>query len=525
MKNKITQFFLLILMLVFLSGYDLSADVLIDESFLEKINSDNVSSCSITEDNSFFVFSKSNKKGYGSLYCTEYKNGKWDDVKALTDLNSDFDDVSPYISPDGKFILFSSNRLVSSNRSGSLKNRAGNRQSYDIFYSERKGKDWWSEPVPLYGAVNTRYDELNPFISKDGGTLYFTRVIDDDDSLKTIVVKVKKVGDSWEEVQTAEISQNLNVDILAYREAKYRSGAYVIARKKDNPGLMGIFYTDNAHGNTLKQICETSCMKEDEISVAELNKDKIIVASNLNGEYKFFIRDVNFTADADINVNTEIIGENDDANIKERWKLASNIVSLKIVSDYYTDKSKIKIQVLHFTSLQKDSLPIKSEILSSDKSGMLDVHIDSAIQRILVIPGASGMKAFVYEIFTTRGITPDTTIIKVEHSSEKEFIAKPIFFKFNSADIEIADIPYIHQLIDLLRADENLNLDLNGYSDGIGSYKANMELSIKRAEKVRSYLVKFGIKAHRIKAEGFGHLKSSKNDTFQYNRRVDIILK
>jgi outer membrane protein OmpA-like peptidoglycan-associated protein len=135
------------------------------------------------------------------------------------------------------------------------------------------------------------------------------------------------------------------------------------------------------------------------------------------------------------------------------------------------------------------------------------------------------MKAFAYEIFTTKGITPSTTIIKAEPSSEKEFTARSIFFKFNSADIEIEDIPYIHQLIDHLRADERLNLELNGYSDGIGSYKINMEISVKRVERIKSYLVKFGINESRIKTTGFGHLKNKKGDTFQYNRRVEIILK
>ena len=499
MKNQIMQFFLLVLMLVILSWNETSANVLPDESFLKKINGDeDVTSCSITEDNSFFVFSMSDKRGYSSLYFMQYKNGEWDDPKPLNDLNSDFDDVSPYISRDGRLILFSSNRP------GGLKSRVDNRQSYDIYYSERNG-DGWSKPDLLFGAVNTAYDELYPSISRDGRTLYFSRLIDEDDDLRTIIVSVKKVDDSWEDIQTVEISKNFNADISVYRESMYRPGAYVIARKKDNSDYRGVFFADDS----LTPLYENSAADEDEIFVTELNQNKMIVSSNLKGKYKFFIR----------NVNLEEKKRAAASNI-----LSSNKVSLMIKSDHYTDKSKIKIKVLYFASLKRDAWPVRSDIFSSDKSGMLDVPIASNIQRILIMPGTPDMKAFVYEIIIGWGI-PAVTTIKAEPSSEKKFIPKSVYFSYNTTEIDMADIPHLHQLLYLLRDNENLKLELNGYSDGIGSYKSNIDISIKRAEKVKEYLVKSGIKQNRIKTNGFGYVKNSIYGTHQSNRRVDIIVK
>nr|AXS01268.1 ompa motb domain protein [uncultured bacterium] len=524
MKNKIIQFFSLILMLVLLSGYDVIADSLTDESFLMKINSnDDVTACSITEDKSYFVFSMSDKRGYSSLYFTQYKNGEWDDVQPLIDLNSDFDDVSPYISPDGRLILFSSNRP------GGLKNRFDNRQSYDIYFSKREGK-YWSTPALLFGIVNTAYDELYPFISNDGKTLYFSRLIDEDDDLKTVIIKVKKIGDSWEDIRTVEIPKNFNADILVYREAIYRPGAYVIARKKDNPDYRRMFYVDD----TLTPLYENYLIDEDQIFVSELDKNKVIVSSNLNGKYKFFIRDFRdfreFNSFSNAKDTKDIKDAKDDkkavdADLKEEKKLSSaNKISLMIKSDYYSDKSKIKIKVIYFASLDRNSWPVKSEILSPDPSGMIDSPIGSNIQRVLILPGTSGMKEFAYEL-TKKGGLSSVTTIKIEPSSGNEFFIKPVYFSYNSTDIDMSDIPYLHQLLDFLRDNEHLKIDLNGYSDSIGSYRANMDISVKRAEKIKEYLVKFGIERSRIKTKGFGYLQDNVNDIPQYHRRVDIIVK
>jgi len=71
---------------------------------------------------------------------------------------------------------------------------------------------------------------------------------------------------------------------------------------------------------------------------------------------------------------------------------------------------------------------------------------------------------------------------------------------------------------------KNLVLTLEGYSDGIGSYKANLDISIRRAEKIRDYIIKAGIGKKRIKTKGFGYVKDKENDTLQYNRRVESII-
>jgi hypothetical protein len=135
----------------------------INESFLKSINTDaDETSCAVTANGKYFVFvRKPAGSDNGDIYFAEFKNGKWTDAKPAAELNSDADEMSPYIAPDGKLILFSSNRP------GSLKDSAAEKPSYDIYYSEKKG-DAWEKPVLLFGAVNTYDDEINPHLPKNG---------------------------------------------------------------------------------------------------------------------------------------------------------------------------------------------------------------------------------------------------------------------------------------------------------------------------------------------------------------------
>jgi outer membrane protein OmpA-like peptidoglycan-associated protein len=77
-----------------------------------------------------------------------------------------------------------------------------------------------------------------------------------------------------------------------------------------------------------------------------------------------------------------------------------------------------------------------------------------------------------------------------------------------------------------LKQDDNLQLNIEGHTDNIGSDKFNLRLSQKRAEVVKSRLIKKGITAERLHTEGKGmHEPLNQNLTDEErakNRRVEI---
>ena len=68
---------------------------------------------------------------------------------------------------------------------------------------------------------------------------------------------------------------------------------------------------------------------------------------------------------------------------------------------------------------------------------------------------------------------------------------------------------------------------VEGHTDNTGSDKINNELSQKRADAVRNYLIENGFPAENIRAVGFGSANpigdNSTSKGRQQNRRVEIL--
>lgn len=498
MKNNIIKQLILI-MAGILSISQLHAATLITESFLKNINTDgDETSCAVTADNKYFIFARKAKNGNSDLFFSQYKKGKWTEAEAAAALNSDSDELSPYISPDGKFILFSSDRP------GSLKNSSSDKPSFDIYYSERKN-GVWEKPELLFGAVNTKDDELNPFITKKGNLLYFLRSKFDDSS-KSKIIKVYNREDSWEDISTAAISKNSVVDIYVYKNSIFRSGSYITGFKKGEASNRKVFFSDDSENVIieLKGLADSGDNPGDVISITELNKDSVIISSKSSDgddSYNFYIKKIGDT-------------------IKNSLP---KTLSVKIEPGNYSNPAGIKVKVLFFSSLKNNSWPVKTEVMSPDSSGMIGITYDTGIKRVLILPGESDMNPFATEFLTAKE-NIRTATIQIGQAEEKEFAIKPLYFDFNSSEIQTPDILYLHEMIEYLRKNENLKLSIEGYSDGVGSYKANLDISRRRAERVGDYLVKAGISKNRIETKGLGYVKNKTTDTAQFNRRVEPVI-
>lgn len=100
-------------------------------------------------------------------------------------------------------------------------------------------------------------------------------------------------------------------------------------------------------------------------------------------------------------------------------------------------------------------------------------------------------------------------------------------FEFNTGSTELKEeyVLKIDKMYNYLKHN-NKGIIIVGHTDSIGSDEANMELSIGRAEIVKSKLVELGIDAGRIQATGEGEINPvASNDTEdgrRENRRVEI---
>ncbi len=109
-----------------------------------------------------------------------------------------------------------------------------------------------------------------------------------------------------------------------------------------------------------------------------------------------------------------------------------------------------------------------------------------------------------------------------------EFAAK-ILFETGSSVIKKSSYKILDETVTVLKDNEELNISVDGHTDNVGKPASNMKLSQARANAVKAYLVKKGIKASRIEATGYGDTKPiADNATAEgrlQNRRVELNVK
>jgi outer membrane protein OmpA-like peptidoglycan-associated protein len=79
-------------------------------------------------------------------------------------------------------------------------------------------------------------------------------------------------------------------------------------------------------------------------------------------------------------------------------------------------------------------------------------------------------------------------------------------FSFDSADLQPGSI--LQKLVDLLKRNPKATFTIEGYTDSIGTYEYNLDLSQRRADNMKMYLVQaLGIDPSHVDARGRGQTK------------------
>jgi outer membrane protein OmpA-like peptidoglycan-associated protein len=81
-------------------------------------------------------------------------------------------------------------------------------------------------------------------------------------------------------------------------------------------------------------------------------------------------------------------------------------------------------------------------------------------------------------------------------------------FEYNSAELQGGSVDQLSKLATLIKRNPNARFSIEGYTDSLGSFEYNLDLSQRRADSVKQYLVEtMGINPAQIQARGFGATK------------------
>lgn len=106
-----------------------------------------------------------------------------------------------------------------------------------------------------------------------------------------------------------------------------------------------------------------------------------------------------------------------------------------------------------------------------------------------------------------------------------EIIDFQVLFEKDKAAINQDYHLQLDQLVEYLKFYPNVDLELGGHTDSDGDISYNQKLSQKRAEAIKSYLVKNGISANRLIAIGYGETlpiyPNDSDENMYLNRRTE----
>lgn len=103
-----------------------------------------------------------NDNGNKNLYMSSFVDKIWTKpVKLSSNINSPADETSASLSVDGSILYFSSNR-------------PGGSGGFDIYASKKLPNGEWGEAQNIGSAINSKADEIAPYIHTDENTLFFS---------------------------------------------------------------------------------------------------------------------------------------------------------------------------------------------------------------------------------------------------------------------------------------------------------------------------------------------------------------
>ena len=135
-------------------------------SFNENISSKDSweSQPSVSSNGLTIIFASDRKGGFGGIDLYEINKlplGDWSEpVNLGENINSNYNEKSPFLHTDGQTLYFSSNNHPSVG-------------GYDIFYSRKDSAGKWGVPKNIGYPINSSFDEISLFVSTDGDKAYF----------------------------------------------------------------------------------------------------------------------------------------------------------------------------------------------------------------------------------------------------------------------------------------------------------------------------------------------------------------
>lgn len=529
---------------------------------------------------------KADREGFDALdiYYTkrDEKTRRWSDLIGISEINSNWTEKMPAVSPDGKFLIFSSDR-------------PGGYGEHDLWVSYRNlSTGVWSSPINLGSEINSKASEILPYIHPDGEQLYFSSNRENDRKKfslyrsflnlpgnadmedaedKLTVSKTNSPHPVPETGSLEKLPHPFNLDAAEGIDSEGISfdheglWAYISSNRNGGQGQYDIYrfqvpenlrnsYDVSFQGLVLDGSEATMIGLDATIKISDsVGPSRTITSRRIGGDlskgiqtnfktvlktgrlYKVEISSPGFYPTED---KLDLRG-----NVERNKKVYKTYVLLpikdeekgKIVNTGDGDKGKgLNVVVVDATTKEPIAGATATVFTPKNRQGeILKYNSLSKNFHIELIPDTD------FEIFAKaekyisesvnilkKDIKPGSTIsIPLRKDSEVPVVLNTkLYFEFNKTEVTDAHRKQLDLIVDYLKKNPSDKIEIGGHTDNIASKEYNTRLSGNRARKVFDYVRSKGIQASRLKTRAYWYSRpdedNSTEDGRAKNRRVDF---
>jgi outer membrane protein OmpA-like peptidoglycan-associated protein len=434
---------------------------------------------SFTADGKTLVFnSKRGSSAYQHIYICYFKDGEWSSPVLIQEIASQYDDESPFITPDGEFIFFSSNR------DGSMEMRKDTsgtiRVSFDLYVS-KKVNGRWDSPIPIPGQVNTTSHERTPSLSIDSTTLFYTSMPFGDVSRARIMKADYSNGDFINPI-VLPAPVNIGEQETGLVPSTDGKGFFFSSRRPGGYGGWDLWYVKYQDG-TFGQPVNLG---------PEINSSKNEINLSVIKEYIYFCSDRDGGLGSYDIYTSKIAVTDDSIKIIVQDKKTKKPVQTEMKISAKVKETEEGATITYEIKKQTDS---KGEAIIKHKPQVKDM--DVVINEEGYLPLLETL-----DIPSLKGNPQILELVPIE--KEASFDIHSIYFDFESAVLKPESFPYLDALTEYLKQYQTMKFEIIGHTDLHGTDEFNDKLSLERANSVKQYLIGKGLTGDRFTIRGAG---------------------
>jgi outer membrane protein OmpA-like peptidoglycan-associated protein/tetratricopeptide (TPR) repeat protein len=456
-----------------------------------------------------------------------------------------------------------------------------------IYYSYRKEKDVWTEPINISKQIKVDVPILPISITPDGKKLFF--VIDNGDNGDIYMSEF--IDDEWTEPQY--LKGDVNTSKWESHAAITTNGKRLFFTSNRNGGYGGldIYYSDyneedKKWGKAVNLGPEINSKFNEEMPFITKDGSELYFASeglHTIGGYDIFYTKYNidnqkWSTPLNVGYPFNTIGNDMGYIVEVELRDQKNILFCPVNSNKrrigyddcecisFTEEwlmREVELNVCVKVDDSYNGLPEDTELIIKNKSTgdeikTVNLYESDGNYKLMLIPelyelsvASNYFQEQKREVRLRSGDYTNTQIFDISGAialntnlKDPNDIDDPdqtddtdkfkgveiswVFFDFDLSNIKPEFHEDLNTLSEYLKFNENAKIEVHGHCDPMGSYEYNIGLGQRRADAVKDYLISKGVKASQITTKTFGEERlitnASSGAARKYDRRVEYII-